>query len=109
MDDKILYLKKKIFRKILGKLFLTPIMDFYDMQHTLFDKAAAEAAQNKIEELKLGNEKPEIVAAPVRVKFGRTESEFKKKRREQSALHKQKLIDEDAWISLKVEKVVYTF
>lgn len=80
----------------------------YDMQHTLFDKAAADAAaqKNKIDEVRLVEEKAEVVAAPVRVKFGRTESEYKKKRREQSALHKQKLIDEDSWISLKVEKVV---
>lgn len=41
--------------------------------------------------------------APIRVKFGRADTEAKKKRREQSAQFSQKLIDEDSWIQLEVQ------
>lgn len=72
------------------------------MQHTLFDKNAVEAAPQKI----LVEEKPEVVPMPIRVKFERRESEYKKKQKEKSSLHMQKLIDNDQWIFLKVEKLV---
>lgn len=61
---------------------------------------------NNSDESKLNDTKPEVNVAPVRVKFGRAESDFKKKKREQSAQHKQKLIDQDPWIDMTVQRRV---
>lgn len=45
-------------------------------------------------------QKQELV--PVRPKFERIESDAQKKMREQSAFHKQKLIDQDPWIPMDI-------
>jgi len=87
-----------------GKLVLVPVHDIYDMQpHFIEEKASSSKIdEGKLAEMEKGPTKE--VTGPVRVKFGRTENDFKKKRRENSSLHKQKLIDEDPWIPLVVEK-----
>jgi hypothetical protein len=42
--------------------------------------------------------------APLRIRFARAENEFQKRRREQSALFKQKLVQQDPWIPLRIEQ-----
>lgn len=43
---------------------------------------------------------------PLRVRFARAENDFQKRRREQSALYKQKQVEQDQWIPLRVEQAV---
>ncbi|KAI1721249.1 sin-like protein conserved region domain-containing protein [Ditylenchus destructor] len=88
-----------------GKLVLVPVRDIYDMRHRSAEAVPEDTKSNKIVQVKMEEPKKETVA-PVRVKFGRTETDAKKKRREQSALHTQKLINEDPWIDLEVEPKV---
>ncbi|KHJ89011.1 hypothetical protein OESDEN_11178 [Oesophagostomum dentatum] len=48
------------------------------------------------------SENPGGSAQQIRVKFSRPETERQKKRREASALHREKLIASDSWIPLEV-------
>ncbi|KAL3092296.1 hypothetical protein niasHT_028174 [Heterodera trifolii] len=43
------------------------------------------------------------VAAPLRIRFARAENDLQRRRREQSSFYKQKLVEQDQWIPLKVE------
>lgn len=47
--------------------------------------------------------------SPIRVRFLRAETEKQKKRREESSLHRSKLIEQDPWIPLEIhsQKVRY--
>jgi uncharacterized protein YkuJ len=86
-----------------NKLFLLPIHQTYDMKRKMVNKAKeAERSKQMIDEEKMdtGIQAP----APVRVKFARHETEWQKKRREQSSLHKQRMAEQDPWIPLEVEK-----
>lgn len=50
------------------------------------------------------------VRAPIRVRFARPETEKQKKRREESAFHRSKVIEQDPWISLEIHgKEVFSF
>lgn len=48
-------------------------------------------------------------AAPLRVRFARAENDLQRRRREQSAFYKQKLVEQDQWIPLRVEHKVGFF
>uniref|UniRef100_A0A915D5S0 Uncharacterized protein n=1 Tax=Ditylenchus dipsaci TaxID=166011 RepID=A0A915D5S0_9BILA len=86
-----------------GKLILVPVSDVYDMQPKIHNKAADEAVgQKKIDETKLSEVKKEGKVQVLRSKFARVETDYQKKRRENSSQFKQKEIDEDKWIPLTV-------
>lgn len=91
------------FRK--DRLFLLPIHTTFDMKRMLSDK----------------REKPKIVQndkwsrrsvlspnypfiSPLRIRFAQMESDLQRRRREQSSYYKQKLINQDQWIPLKVTR-----
>ncbi|CAD5213674.1 unnamed protein product [Bursaphelenchus xylophilus] len=88
-----------------GKMYLVPIQNTYDMQRRVF----SQKEQNEVEKAKLDDEKlaqlnAPSVANPVRIRFARQETEWQKKRREQSSNYRQQLIDQDPWINLQVRK-----
>jgi len=81
-----------------GRLYIIPIRDIYDMQFVIPERKKIEKTEDSDE---MEDEK---MAVPLRTKFSRPETDFQKRRREQSALHKQKMHDEDVWIPLRVEE-----
>uniref|UniRef100_A0A1I8AWB9 Uncharacterized protein n=1 Tax=Meloidogyne hapla TaxID=6305 RepID=A0A1I8AWB9_MELHA len=42
--------------------------------------------------------------APLRVKYTRAENDFQRRRREQSSFYKQKLVEQDIWLPLSINK-----
>ncbi|KAH7723484.1 Protein W06E11.1 [Aphelenchoides avenae] len=101
---------KNTFRELhvnIGKLFLMPVHQTYDMKRKMVNKAKEAEARQRFDEEKMEVDGQASIAAPapIRVKFARQETDWQKKRREQSALHKQRLADQDPWIPLVVEKM----
>uniref|UniRef100_A0A914C931 Uncharacterized protein n=1 Tax=Acrobeloides nanus TaxID=290746 RepID=A0A914C931_9BILA len=81
-----------------GKLCLMPVERTYEMRRIMKQKSD----ESKMFETGKTQAKPEL--APVRMKFERTETEGQKKMREHSAFHKQKLIEQDPWVTLEISK-----
>lgn len=85
------------------KIFFLPIDETYDMNwkipNTQFESEGAESSNSSSLDNKLL-----YPSAPVRIRFARIETDTQKCRREQSALYKQKLIEQDPWITLNLQK-----
>ncbi|KAI6174933.1 hypothetical protein M3Y97_00976200 [Aphelenchoides bicaudatus] len=96
-----------------GCLYMLPIEESYELQRKIAKRKTDKngndeeefVGKGKIDDSKL----LEIDAAPstnpVRVAFARNETEWQKKRREQSAQHRQHLIDSDPWIKMNINKL----
>ncbi|CAD5209895.1 unnamed protein product [Bursaphelenchus okinawaensis] len=88
-----------------GKMYLVPIQNTYDMQRRVYSKKSKDDVEKaKLDDAKLAQLNAPVVANTVRVKFARQETEWQKKRREQSSNYRQQLIDQDPWLDLKVKK-----
>ncbi|KAK5964232.1 Sin protein region [Trichostrongylus colubriformis] len=85
--------------------YVNPIAGTFDMHRSLTHLNYAGKGGHGDEEEMTGESDTEAVgtsAKQVRVKFTRPETERQKKRREASALHREKLIASDSWIPMDV-------
>jgi len=93
-----------------GRFYILPISEAYEMHRKICKPKKKEdeetVDQNKIDDANLAAEldlSPDPLDA-VRVSYARVESDWQKKRREQSAQYKQQIIDSDPWLDLQVKK-----
>ena len=97
---------------------MLPIDKTYEMRKPLGGAAEKETAKGKGSHL---HNVPKLITSasaqqkvspspggqvPLRVRYARPDSDIQKRRREQSALFKQKQVDQDQWIPLRVEHAV---
>ncbi|MFH4977316.1 hypothetical protein AB6A40_004025 [Gnathostoma spinigerum] len=87
-----------------GRLHLCPLKGTFEMHRSL----AYMNNQGKSKNSDEGAVKVEVEAesegapSPLRVRFARPETEWQKKRREASSLHRSKVIEKDPWLDLNV-------
>jgi len=85
------------------KLFLLPVNKTYEMRRKLTSKNdEAYLLSQKEKSEKQAASSNNKTPTPLRVRFARPESDLQRRRREQSSYYKQKLVDQDPWISLKI-------
>uniref|UniRef100_A0A915MG03 ANK_REP_REGION domain-containing protein n=1 Tax=Meloidogyne javanica TaxID=6303 RepID=A0A915MG03_MELJA len=92
-----------------GKLFLLPVEKTYEMRRPLagtIEKEASKAATQKeaSSSQKISSASSGSNLAPLRVKYTRAENDVQRRRREQSSFYKQKLVEQDVWLPLSINK-----
>uniref|UniRef100_A0A915N323 Uncharacterized protein n=1 Tax=Meloidogyne javanica TaxID=6303 RepID=A0A915N323_MELJA len=91
-----------------GKLFLLPVEKTYEMRRPLagtIEKEASKAATQKASSSqKISSASSGSNLAPLRVKYTRAENDVQRRRREQSSFYKQKLVEQDVWLPLSINK-----
>ncbi|KAF7637941.1 hypothetical protein Mgra_00002644 [Meloidogyne graminicola] len=93
-----------------GKLFLFPIEKTYEMRRPLtgtIEKETSKVTTQK-ESTSTSSQKNSNSSgsnlAPLRVRYTRAENDFQRRRREQSSFYKQKLVEQDVWLPLSINK-----
>uniref|UniRef100_A0A914IEI9 Uncharacterized protein n=1 Tax=Globodera rostochiensis TaxID=31243 RepID=A0A914IEI9_GLORO len=100
-----------------GRLFLLPVDKTYEMRKPLSGTIEREAAATALKasassssvslrstaDSGTASTSSSAVAAPLRIRFERAENDLQRRRREQSSFYKQKLVEQDQWIPLKLE------
>ncbi|KAI6215465.1 hypothetical protein M3Y94_00388000 [Aphelenchoides besseyi] len=87
-----------------GTLYLLPINDAYGLRRQLVRSTENNRAeQSKIDDENLERNAPKT-SQVVRTSFARTETDWQKRRREQSAHYRAMLIEQDSWIDCNVQK-----
>ncbi|KAI6226279.1 DNA-directed RNA polymerase III subunit Rpc5 family-containing protein [Aphelenchoides fujianensis] len=89
-----------------GRFFLMPLNDSYVMQRKLlrptdFDELSE---QNRIADDALQLLPRPTIPQVVRVRYARQETEFQRRRREQSAYYRAMLFEQDPWVDCKVRR-----
>lgn len=110
-----------------GKLFLLPIDKTYEMRKPLAGSSerentkapATQKASTALGAFRGGLAPTGVVTSsssgsqsnnsssnllPLRIRFARPENELQRRRREQSAFYKQKLVEQDQWLPLRVQQ-----
>lgn len=87
-----------------GKLFLLPIDKTYEMRKPLAGVSEKDAAAKSTQKATISDPTKPSNLSPLRIRFARAENEMQRRRREQSSFYKQKLVEQDQWVSLHVEK-----
>uniref|UniRef100_A0A183CE39 ANK_REP_REGION domain-containing protein n=1 Tax=Globodera pallida TaxID=36090 RepID=A0A183CE39_GLOPA len=100
-----------------GRLFLLPVDKTYEMRKPLSGTIEREALATALKasassssvslrstaDSVTASTSSSVAAAPLRIRFERAENDLQKRRREQSSFYKQKLVEQDQWIPLKLE------
>ncbi|CAJ0599282.1 unnamed protein product [Cylicocyclus nassatus] len=83
--------------------YMSPVSGTFEMHRSLSHlNNASKGRDNEGEDGESDGENPGGSGQQIRVKFSRPETERQKKRREASALHREKLIASDSWIPMQV-------
>uniref|UniRef100_A0A158R4N0 DNA-directed RNA polymerase III subunit RPC5 n=1 Tax=Syphacia muris TaxID=451379 RepID=A0A158R4N0_9BILA len=86
-------------------LYLCPLEGNLEMNRSisyLNNQGKHANAMETEEQAESDNDASNLTKTPIRVRYARPETERQKKRREESALHRSKIIEQDPWISLNV-------
>ncbi|KAI6174664.1 hypothetical protein M3Y97_01015800 [Aphelenchoides bicaudatus] len=105
MYDKIKALYDAIGFFKAGGFYILPVHESFEMMRQVVRPADINVIeQNRTEDSNLAHVNAPPVLNPVRVRFARTETEWQRRKREQSFQYRQMLYDQDQWIDTKVNK-----
>ncbi|CAJ0961118.1 unnamed protein product, partial [Mesorhabditis belari] len=89
-----------------GNCYLTPIDGLLSLGRSMDHMNAKKVVDKDFEDESSAADSDADQAQPVRVKFARPETDRQKKRREASAFHREKQIQQDVWVPLEVHNAL---